>query len=125
MTEKQLDRNAIRHLIAEEATHWDITNTSESMKNETEWFTFQRADQDDRCIRCGGGMDARQIDLHLANGRVTLHNVVWYVCRTPGCGQTRLNASVEKLVQEIETSVERGLTPTMRAPKTASFAVPV
>ena len=111
MEKKQVDREAIRHLIAEEAAHWDVTDTSESMKEETEWFTFEWTEREDRCDRCGGGMDTRRIDLHLAGGRVTLHNVAWYVCRTPRCRQSKLSPGVEQLAREIEASVARALIP--------------
>jgi hypothetical protein len=109
MGEKRLDREAIRQLIAEEAAHWDVADTSESMEKESEWFAFQWTEREDRCNRCGGGMETRRIDLHLAGGRVTLHNVVWCVCRTPRCGQTKLSPAVDQLAQEIEASVARAL----------------
>jgi len=109
MTEGTVDREAIRHLIAEEAAYWDATDTSEMMATEPreklEWTA-----RDDRCDRCGAGMEHRRIDLHLADGRVTLHNVTWYVCRTPKCGHTKLPPGVETLITEIEAAVAR--TPT-------------
>ncbi len=111
---KRIDREQVRQLIAEEAAHWDATDTSGAMEKETEWFTFEWTEREDRCDRCGGRMEARRIDLHLADGRVTLHNVIWYVCRTPGCGQTRLAPGVERLVREIEDSVARSQAPVER-----------
>ena len=63
--------------------------------------------REDRCDRCGAGMKHWQIDLHLADGRVTLHNVTWYVCRTPKCGQTKLSPDIETLIAEIEAAVAR------------------
>ncbi|MDH7485200.1 MAG: hypothetical protein QHJ81_02870 [Anaerolineae bacterium] len=60
-----------------------------------------------RCDRCGGGMDMRRIDLHLAGGRVILRGVAWYVCRTPRCGYTKLAPEITTLVQEIEANVAR------------------
>ena len=111
MTEKTVDREAIRHLIAEEAAYWDTTDTSQMMGTEPrekiEWTA-----RDDRCDRCGAGMEHRQIDLHLADGRVTLHHVTWYVCRTPKCGYTKLPPGVETLITEIEAAVARALTST-------------
>jgi hypothetical protein len=93
----------------EEATFWDNLDTADYMEDDDEWFTFEWTVREDRCDRCGGGMDTRQIDLHLANGRVTLHNVAWYVCRTPHCGQTKLSPGIEQLAREIETSVKQAL----------------
>jgi hypothetical protein len=109
MEKNRVDREKIRHLIAEEAAHWDETDTSAFMGKETEWLAPEWSEREDRCDRCGGRMDTRRIDLHLAGGRVTLHNVTWYVCRTPGCGQTRLSPTVEQLARDIEASVEQVL----------------
>ncbi len=93
----------------EEAEFWDNLDTSPYMEG-AEWFTLEWTEREDRCDRCGALMDKRSIDLHLAGGRVTLHNVDWYVCRTPRCGRTRLSPQVERLVEEIEDSVGRAIT---------------
>ena len=103
---KKLTGEALRKARAEEAAYWDKTDTSESMKD-AEWFTFEWTEREDRCDRCGAVMDERRIDLHLAGGLITLHNVKWYVCRTPRCGQAKLSPQVEKLAQEIEESVRQ------------------
>ncbi|MDY7040829.1 MAG: hypothetical protein SVX38_08190 [Chloroflexota bacterium] len=106
-----VDREAIRQQIAEEAAHWDVTDTSAQMEQETEWSTFAWTEREDRCERCGARMEARQIDLHLAGGRTTLHDVTWYVCRTPGCGNTRLSPALERLVRRIEADVREICVP--------------
>ncbi|MGQ9627860.1 MAG: hypothetical protein ACUVV0_13260 [Anaerolineae bacterium] len=105
----------------EEAEFWDNLDTSPYMED-AEWFTFEWTEREDRCDRCGAVMEARQIDLHLAGGLITLHNVKWYICRTPRCGQTKLPPQVEKLAQEIEESARQaGLWP--KAEKPAEEAI--
>jgi len=96
----------------EEAAFWDNLDTADYMDDDEEWFQLEPTARDDRCDRCGAGMEHRQIDLHLADGRVTLHNVTWYVCRTPKCGHTKLPPGVETLITEIEAAVARALTST-------------
>lgn len=108
MGEKQVKRETIRQSIAEEAAVWDVTDTGEMM-GEGGWFTFEWTESEDRCARCGGSMDLRRIDLHLAGGRVILRGVAWYVCSTPKCGYTKLPPGIETLVQEIEASVARAV----------------
>jgi len=108
MTEKRIDREAIRHLIAEEAAYWDTTDTSELMGTEPmeklEW-----TEREDRCQRCGGGMDTQRTDLHLAGERVILRDVPLYVCRTPGCRTTQLPQAIRELVDRIEALVREAL----------------
>ncbi len=108
---------------AEEAAFWDNLDTADYMEDDGEWFTFEWTEREDRCDRCGGGMEARQIDLHLAGGRVTLHNVTWYVCRTPGCGQTKLSPGIEQLAREIEDCVTRNQAPTKQLSRPISMPV--
>ncbi len=93
---------------AEEREFWDKADLTEFFE-EGEWQTLEWTEREDRCDRCGALMDKRSIDLHLAGGRVTLHNVDWYVCRTPRCGRTRLSPQVEQLVEDIEDSVRRAI----------------
>jgi hypothetical protein len=99
------------------------------MEDDEEWFTFEWTEREDRCDRCGGAMDTGRIDLHLVGRRVTLHNMIWYVCRTPGCGQTKLSPAFEKLVGEIEASVERAVSASAqssdRSPKSVKDQEPV
>jgi hypothetical protein len=106
---KRLDRDARRREIADEAEYWDATDTSDLMAQETEWAKIEWSSQDDRCDRCGGRMLPRAIDLRLSNGRVILRQVTWYVCHTPGCGQTRLAPAITALADEIESLVQRTL----------------
>jgi len=107
MNTKHIDREAIRQAIAEEAAHWDQTDTSDLMEQETEWLTLEWTPRDDRCERCGAKMELRQIDLHLSDGRVTLHRVGWYTCHTPGCGQAKLAPGMVALADQIETLVKQ------------------
>jgi hypothetical protein len=109
MDTERLDRGANRQEIAEEAVYWDVTDTSDLMAQETQWETLEWTSHDDRCDRCGAVMQPRQIDLRLADGRVILRQVTRYVCRTSGCGQTRLASGVAILADEIETLVQRTL----------------
>jgi len=102
-----INREEIRAKIAEEAAYWDATDTSELMEQETEWFTFEPSEREDRCPRCGGRMEERRIDVHLAEGRVTVHDAVWYVCRTPGCGHTQLASQSARLLEAIEEALHR------------------
>jgi hypothetical protein len=110
MNTKRIDREAIRKEIADEAAYWDNTDTSDLMAQETEWLTLDWTPSDDRCGRCGAKMELRQIDLHLSGGRITLHRVAWYVCHTPGCGQTKLAPGIAALADQIETLVKLTLT---------------
>lgn len=64
MNEKRVDREAIRQAIIEEAEYWGKTDTADMMRQETEWFTFEWTEREDRCRRCGGGMDTQRTDLH-------------------------------------------------------------
>ncbi|MFQ6101490.1 MAG: hypothetical protein ACE5OS_09685 [Anaerolineae bacterium] len=109
MSEQRVDREAIRQAIIEEAEYWDKTDTADMMAQETEWFTFEWSEREDRCERCGGGMDTRRTDLPLAGGRVILHDVPHYVCRTPGCGNTQLPHAVQELADRIEALVREML----------------
>lgn len=109
MSKRPTNREGLRQAIAKEAAYWDATDTSDLMAQETEWLTFESMPLDDRCDRCGAKMRSRQIDLHLSNGRVILRGVTWYICPTPGCGQTRLVPSIARLASQIETLVEHVL----------------
>ena len=111
MNAKRIDRTAIRQTIAEEADYWDHTSTSDLMDQESKWFTFEWTPREDRCDRCGAKMELRQIDLHLSGGRVTLHQVGWYTCHTPGCGQTKLAPGMVALADQIEQLVKQILIP--------------
>jgi len=104
---KRIDQAAIRKEIAEEVADWDNTNTSDLIAPETERLTLEWLPSDDRCDRCGVRMELRQIDLHLSGGRVTLHSVGWYSCRTPDCGQTKLAPGMAALADQIETLVKQ------------------
>ena len=110
MSEQRVDRKAIRQAIIEEAEYWDNTDTADMMAQETEWFTFEWTEREDRCERCGGGMDTRPIDLHLAGDRLILHGVPLYVCRTPGCGNTQLSSAIRDLAERLETLVQEALS---------------
>jgi len=118
MSKRSTDRERLRQAIAEEAAYWDATDTGDLMAQETEWLTFESTPLDDRCDRCGARMQPRQVDLYLSNGRVILRGVTWYICPTPGCGQTRLAPSIARLASQIETLVEHMLTAGL--PKLAS-----
>ncbi len=111
MNVKHIDRKSIRQDLAEEAAYWDRTDTSDLMEQETEWLTLEWTLRDDRCERCGAKMELRKIDLHLSGGRITLHQVAWYACHTPGCGQTKLAPDVATLADRIEQLVRQTLTP--------------
>ena len=115
-----MDRDAERQGIAEEAAHWDVTDTSDLIAQETQWEKIEWTPRDDRCDRCGALMQPRQIDLRLSNGRVILRQVIRYVCPTPGCGQTRLASGVAVLADEIESLVQRTLAG--KAPRAVSMA---
>jgi len=106
MSEKRVDREAIRQAIIEEAEYWDKTDTADMMAQETEWFTFEWTERENRCKRCGAGMEHRQMDLHLAGGRVILRDVPLYVCRTPGCGNTQLPSVIGDLADRLEALVQ-------------------
>ena len=123
MNTKHIDREAIRQAIAEEAAHWDQTDTSDLMEQETEWLTLEWTPRDDRCDRCGAKMELRQIDLHLSDGRVTLHRVGWYICHTPNCGQTKLAPGVATLADQIESLVKQTLTSHTQKPVSTPAAV--
>ena len=110
MSEQRVDREAIRQAIIEEAEYWDNTDTADMMAQETEWFTFEWTEREDRCKRCGGGMDTRLADLHLAGDRLVLHGVPLYVCRTPGCGNTQLPSSIRDLAERLEALVQEALS---------------
>jgi len=105
MTKKRVDREAIRHLIIEEAEYWDTTDTSEMMGTGP-METLEWTEREDRCERCAGGMDTRPTDLHLAGDRLILHGVPLYVCRTPGCGNTQLPSAIKELANQIEALVQ-------------------
>lgn len=109
MNEKRVDREAIRQAIIEEAEYWDKTDTADMMAQETEWFTFEWTEREDRCRRCGGGMDTQRTDLHLAGERVILRKVPLYVCRTPGCGNTQLPPAIGELAGRLEALVQETL----------------
>lgn len=105
MSKQRVDREAIRQAIIEEAEYWDKTDTADIMAQETEWFTLEWTERENRCRRCAGGMDTRRIDLHLANERVTLRDVPLYVCRTPGCNSSRLPSTIRELADRLEAIV--------------------
>ena len=105
MTKKRVDREAIRHLIIEEAEYWDTTDTSEMMGTGP-METLEWTEREDRCERCGGGMDTRPTDLHLAGDRLILRGVPLSICRTPGCGNTQLPSAIRDLADRLETLVQ-------------------
>ncbi|MEA3338789.1 MAG: hypothetical protein U9R15_02380 [Chloroflexota bacterium] len=106
MSEQRVDREAVRQAIIEEAEYWDKTDTADMMAQETEWFTFEWTEREDRCERCAGAMDVQITNLLLAGGRVILHNVPQYVCRTPGCGNTQLPSAIKEIADQIEALVQ-------------------
>ncbi len=108
MKTKRVDREKIRSLIAEEAAYWDSTDTSEMM-DITQRVRLEWTAREDRCKRCGGEMEKRQIDLHLAGERLILRGVLLYVCRTPGCGSTQLPLVIKELAERLETLVQETL----------------
>ena len=82
------------HSREEEAAFWDNLDTADYMPaaDDDRWITLEWTERDDRCRRCGGGMDTRHTDLQIAGGRVVLRGAPIYVCRTPGCGNTHCDA---------------------------------
>jgi hypothetical protein len=78
------------------------------MENAEE-VTFEWTEREDRCQRCGGGMDQRRTDLHLASGRVILRDVPLYVCRTPGCENTQSPSLIRRLADQLEALVQEML----------------
>lgn len=95
---------------AEEAAFWDQIDLGPYMADAVE-VTLEWTERDDRCRRCGGGMDTRHTDLQIAGGRVVLRGAPIYVCRTPGCGNTQLPAAVAGIVTQIESLVDELLAP--------------
>ena len=91
-----------------EAEIWDERDTSQQMKDDGEWFTFEIAPNEDRYARCGSKMRAQAIDLHLLGNRVTFHRVQLLVC--PPCQNVQMPHAVEEFSREIEaTAVKVGL----------------
>jgi hypothetical protein len=127
MRKNPLDYEAIRRARAEDAAYLDSTDTSAEMAQETNWLKLEWAPKDDRCDRCGAKMRPRQVDLRLSGGRVILRRVTWYVCHTPGCGQTRLAPAVAALANEIEALVSRtlavGVTTAIASPRVQTAQV--
>ena len=101
------------HSREEEAAFWDNLDTADYMPaaDDDRWITLEWTERDDRCRRCGGGMDTRHTDLQIAGGRVVLRGAPIYVCRTPGCGNTQLPAAVAGIVTQIESLVDELLAP--------------
>lgn len=93
----------------EEAAFWDRTDMGPYMEDAEE-VTFEWTEREDRCQRCGGGMDQRRTDLHLASGRVILRDVPLYVCRTPGCENTQSPSFIKKLADQLEALVRETLS---------------
>lgn len=75
------------------------------MAQETKGFTFEWTEREGRCKRCGGGMEQRRIDLHLAGGLVILRDVPLYICRTPNCSNTQLPPVIRSLADQLEALV--------------------
>ncbi len=91
-----------------EASHWDKRDTAEQMKDDGTWFTFEIAQRENRCARCGSQMRVQAIDLHLLDNRVTLHRVQLLVC--PTCQNIQMPRAVEEFSKQIEaTAVKVGL----------------
>jgi len=98
----------------EEASFWDSTDLGAYMEDAEE-ITLEWTEREDRCKRCGGGMEHQRIDLHLAGGRVILRDVPLYVCRTPRCGNTQLPSAIRELAGRLEALVQETL-PALRTP---------
>ena len=94
----------------EEVLFWDNLDTADYMPDDDQWFTFEWTEREDRCERCGGGMDTRPTDLHLAGDRLILHGVPLYVCRTPGCGNIQLPSAIRNLADRLEALVQEALS---------------
>ena len=94
----------------EEALFWDNLDTADYMPDDDQWFTFEWTEREDRCERCGAGMERRWIDLYLADERVILRGVPLYVCRTPGCGNTQLPSAIRDLAERLEALVGEALS---------------
>lgn len=109
MSKQRVDRETIRQAIIEEAEYWDKTDTADMMGQETEWFTFEWTEREDRCRRCGAIMERQTVDLQLVGGRVTLRDVPLYICRTPRCGQAELPPRIVSLADRVEAVVKEGL----------------
>jgi|GEM_PF-639825 len=92
----------------EEAAFWDSTDLGPYMEDAEE-ITLEWTEREDRCQRCGAGMEHRRMDLHLAGGRVILRDVPLYVCRTPGCGNTQLPSAIGRLADRLEALVQEAL----------------
>ncbi len=96
------------NLYKTEAEVWDKRDTSQQMKDDDAWFTFEIAPHEDRCSRCGSQMRAQAIDLHLLGNRVTLHHIQLLVC--PTCQHVQMPRAVEQFSKEIEaTALKVGL----------------
>jgi len=92
----------------EEAAFWDRTDLGPYIKDAEE-VALEWTEREDRCRRCGGGMDTQRTDLHLAGERMILRDVPLYVCRTPGCGNTQLPPAIGELADRLETLVQETL----------------
>ena len=114
------------HSREEEAAFWDNLDTADYMPDadDDRWITLEWTERENRCRRCGGGMDTRPTDLQVAAGRVVLRGAPLYVCRTPGCGHTQLPAAVAGIITQIEALVDELLTP-QETEEDAPSAAPV
>jgi len=106
----------------DEAAFWDRTDLGPYMEDAEE-IVLEWTEREDRCERCGGGMEQRRMDLHLAGGRVILRDVPLYACRTPGCGNTQLPSVIGELADRVEALVQETLT-VRRAAQLASVPEP-
>lgn len=80
----------------EEAEYWDRTDASFMLEEEGEWVEPGRVRAAlDLCRRCGAQMALRRLDIQLAHGRLTLHEVEFYVC--PRCGAKTLPPQGQEL----------------------------
>lgn len=89
----------------QEAEFWDGVDTVELLEEEKGWFTFEIVPRQDRCERCGTLMQPHLIDVHLANGYITLHRIKLYTC--PTCGHSRMAPEVQAFIDELEALIHR------------------
>jgi len=93
--------------LEQEAEFWDHIDTSELLEEEEGWFTFEIEPRQDRCERCGTIMQPHLIDVHLADGYITLHRVKLYTC--PTCGHSRMAPEVQAFIEELEVLIQRSV----------------